>query len=76
MNISDLKWLITNFLKYFFKNENIKTRYRLSHFPFTAPSFEVDRPCFKGKGKGGKIGRETGGGEVLGSGVYNPKVTI
>ena len=74
LNISNLKWLINNFLKYFFKNDNIKTRYRLSYFPFTEPSFEVDMSCFKCNGKGCNICKETGWIEVLGSGIFNPKV--
>ncbi|MBO6104236.1 hypothetical protein J6W32_03000 [bacterium] len=38
-------------LKKFFGSQ-IKTRYRLSFFPFTEPSFEVDISCFKCHGKG------------------------
>ncbi|MGL4616635.1 MAG: phenylalanine--tRNA ligase subunit alpha [Mycoplasmoidaceae bacterium] len=74
LNISNLKWLINSFLKYFFDNEKIKTNYRLSYFPFTEPSFEVDMSCFKCDGKGCNICKETGWIEVLGSGIFNPKV--
>ncbi|MGL5591463.1 MAG: phenylalanine--tRNA ligase subunit alpha [Mycoplasmoidaceae bacterium] len=74
LNISNLKWLINNFLKYFFNNYNIKTKYRLSYFPFTEPSFEVDMSCFKCDGKGCNICKGTGWIEVLGSGIFNPKV--
>ncbi|MGL5640203.1 MAG: phenylalanine--tRNA ligase subunit alpha [Mycoplasmoidaceae bacterium] len=74
LNVSNLKWLINNFLKYFFNNYNIKTKYRLSYFPFTEPSFEVDMSCFKCDGKGCNICKETGWIEVLGSGIFNPKV--
>lgn len=73
MNIANLKWLIDSFLKYLF-NDNIKTRYRLSYFPFTEPSFEVDVSCFKCGQKGCNICKHTGWIEILGAGLLNVNV--
>ncbi|MBO6021872.1 hypothetical protein J6P59_03450 [bacterium] len=41
-------------LKKLFGND-VKTRYRLSFFPFTEPSFEVDISCFNCNNKGCSI---------------------
>lgn len=73
MNIANLKWLIDSFLKYLF-NYDIKTRYRLSYFPFTEPSFEVDVSCFKCGQKGCNICKQTGWIEILGAGLLNINV--
>lgn len=73
MNLANLKWLIDSFLKYLF-NENIKTRYRLSYFPFTEPSFEVDVSCFKCNQQGCNICKKTGWIEILGAGLLNLNV--
>ena len=74
LNVANLKWLIDSFLKYLFHDENIKTRYRLSYFPFTEPSFEVDLSCFKCNQKGCNICKNTGWIEILGAGLLNPHV--
>lgn len=73
LNLSNLKWLIDSFLKYLF-NKDIKTRYRLSYFPFTEPSFEVDVSCFKCKQVGCNICKKTGWIEILGAGLLNINV--
>ncbi|MGL4647354.1 MAG: phenylalanine--tRNA ligase subunit alpha [Mycoplasmoidaceae bacterium] len=74
LSVSHLKWLIDSFLKYFFEDDQLETRYRLSYFPFTEPSFEVDMGCFKCNKKGCHVCKRTGWIEVLGSGIFNPKV--
>ena len=74
LNVSNLKWLIDSFLKYLFNSDEVKTRYRLSYFPFTEPSFEVDLGCFKCKQKGCNVCKNTGWIEILGAGLLNPNV--
>lgn len=74
INVANLKWLIDSFLKYLFENNDIQTRYRLSYFPFTEPSFEVDVSCFKCQQKGCSICKKTGWIEILGAGLLNMNV--
>jgi phenylalanyl-tRNA synthetase alpha chain len=59
LSIRNLKWLIDGLLKHLFYT-TIKTRYRLSYFPFTEPSFEVDIQCPKCHGKGCPLCKQTG----------------
>lgn len=73
LSISNLKWLIDSLLKYIF-DDSIKTRYRLSYFPFTEPSFEVDVSCFNCNSKGCNICKKTGWIEILGAGILHPNV--
>lgn len=72
-SIATLKFIIDGLVKHLF-GEEIKTRYRLSYFPFTEPSFEVDMSCMSCHGKGCSVCKETGFIEVLGCGMINPKV--
>ena len=48
ITFSNLKWILNNFIKEFFNSKSIKTRFRPSYFPFTAPSAEMDI-MFNGK---------------------------
>lgn len=73
MSISNLKWLTQKLLKYLF-NDDIKVRYRLSHFPFTEPSFEIDISCFFCQSKGCNICKKTTWIEILGAGLLHPNV--
>lgn len=73
ISLANLKWLVDNFLKIFFSPE-IKTRYRLSYFPFTEPSFEVDISCFKCNNKGCSFCKDSGWIEIMGAGVLHPNV--
>ena len=74
LNIANLKWLIEEFLKYIFNNEFLKFKYRLSYFPFTEPSFEVDISCVRCLGNGCNICKNTGWIEVLGAGIFHKNV--
>lgn len=73
LSVANLKWLIDSLLKYLF-NDNIKTRYRISYFPFTEPSFEIDISCFSCIDKGCSICKKTGWIEILGAGMLHPNV--
>lgn len=73
LSLSNLKWIVDSFLKYIFEYD-VKTRYRLSFFPFTEPSFEVDISCFKCNSQGCHICKKTGWIEVLGAGMLNQNV--
>ncbi|MCK5335628.1 MAG: phenylalanine--tRNA ligase subunit alpha, partial [Gammaproteobacteria bacterium] len=45
ISFADLMGTLDRFLKLFFENEDLKTRFRPSYFPFTEPSSEVDIQC-------------------------------
>ena len=55
-------------------NQETKTRFRPSYFPFTEPSVEVDVSCCVCGGKGCRLCKGTGWLEILGAGVVNPVV--
>ncbi|WP_319381336.1 phenylalanine--tRNA ligase subunit alpha [Thiomicrorhabdus sp.] len=65
-SFAQLRALLIEFMKEFFEDENLKTRFRPSYFPFTEPSAEVDiaTDLF---GDGRWI-------EVLGCGMVHPNV--
>lgn len=73
LSVNHLKSIIDGLLKYLFGNE-IKTRYRLSYFPFTEPSFEVDISCFNCGGKGCSMCKNSGWIEILGAGMLHKNV--
>ncbi len=73
-NFSELKGLLTYFLKIFFEREELKTRFRASYFPFTEPSAEVDISCILCEGKGCQVCTYSGWLEVLGCGMVHPNV--
>ncbi len=72
-NLANLKFIIDELIKYLF-GIFLKTRYRLSFFPFTEPSFEVDVQCINCLGKGCNICKKSGWIEVLGAGMLHQNV--
>ena len=66
-HMGHLKWCLEEFCKAFFEVDDVKMRFRASHFPFTEPSMEVDIDA----AAIGKPGRWL---EILGSGMVHPKV--
>ena len=73
VTLCDLKGLLDEFVRKLFDNDT-KTRFRPSYFPFTEPSVEVDVSCCKCHGKGCSLCKGTGWIEILGAGVVNKKV--
>lgn len=73
VKFSDLKGLITAFLKRLF-GENIKMRFRPHFFPFTEPSAEVDITCYICGGSGCSVCGRNGWLEIMGCGMVHPKV--
>ena len=71
--LANLKWILTEFCKAFFEVDDVKMRFRASHFPFTEPSMEVDIQYSR---EGGQIKIGTGDKwlEILGSGMMHPNV--
>lgn len=72
MSLANLKWFMQHFINFIF-SENVKTRFRLSHFPFTEPSFEVDVRCWNCK-NGCSICKNSRWIEILGSGLLHHNV--
>ncbi len=68
-----LKWVLEEFFKAFFELDEIKIRFRASHFPFTEPSMEVDIGYAK-VGDEIRIGEGDQWLEVLGCGMVHPNV--
>lgn len=73
VSLCDLKGLLDEFVKIMF-DEETKTRFRPSYFPFTEPSVEVDVTCCKCHGKGCSLCKGTGWIEILGAGIVNKNV--
>ena len=73
VSLCDLQGLLNEFVKNIF-DEDTKTRFRPSYFPFTEPSVEVDVTCCKCHGKGCSLCKGTGWIEILGAGVVNKNV--
>ncbi len=73
VSLCDLKGLLDEFVKIMF-DEETKTRFRPSFFPFTEPSVEVDVTCCKCHGKGCSLCKGTGWIEILGAGIVNKNV--
>lgn len=74
VSFADLMGTLADFLKQFFENDDLQTRFRPSYFPFTEPSSEVDIQCVMCKGEGCRVCSHTGWLEVLGCGIVHPKV--
>ncbi len=72
IHFSDLKGVLSDFLKIFFGD--VPVRFRPSYFPFTEPSAEVDIGCIICGGKGCRVCSNTGYLEVLGCGMVHPNV--
>lgn len=72
-HMGNLKWILEEFCKVFFEVDDVKMRFRASHFPFTEPSMEVDINYLR---EGGQLKIGTGDKwlEILGSGMVHPNV--
>lgn len=74
VSFTDLKGTLQEFLKLFFEQDDLQTRFRPSYFPFTEPSMEVDISCVMCEGKGCRVCGHTGWLEILGCGMVHPEV--
>ncbi len=74
VTFADLKGVLDQFLKAFFENDALSTRFRPSYFPFTEPSAEVDIQCVMCAGEGCRVCGHTGWLEVMGCGMVHPEV--
>lgn len=73
ITFADLKGTLEMFAKRMF-GEDLKTKFRPHHFPFTEPSAEMDATCFVCHGEGCKVCKGEGWIEILGCGMVHPQV--
>ncbi len=73
ITMGDLKGTLAEFARRIF-GQDVRTRFRASHFPFTEPSAEMDVECFLCGGKGCNVCSGSGWLEILGSGMVHPVV--
>jgi phenylalanyl-tRNA synthetase alpha chain len=73
ITFSDLKGTLSDFARRMF-GQNVDSRFRASHFPFTEPSAEMDIECFLCSGAGCSVCKHTGWLEILGCGMVHPNV--
>jgi phenylalanyl-tRNA synthetase alpha chain len=73
ITFSDLKGTLSDFARRLF-GQQVRSRFRASHFPFTEPSAEMDIECFVCSGVGCSVCKRTGWLEILGCGMVHPVV--
>lgn len=73
VTLADLKGTLTAMAQQFF-GPDTPVRMRPSFFPYTEPSAELDIGCFRCKGSGCALCKQTGWIEILGSGMVHPVV--
>jgi phenylalanyl-tRNA synthetase alpha chain len=73
ITFGDLKGTLSDFARRMF-GQQVRTRFRANHFPFTEPSAEMDIECFVCGGAGCAVCKRTGWLEILGSGMVHPVV--
>jgi len=81
ISMANLKAVLTHFLQQIFEDPSIKTRFRISYFPFVEPGLEVDCTCpiCHGEGKISdgtpcRLCKQCGWLEIGGAGMVHPKV--
>jgi len=73
ITFSDLKGTLSDFARRMF-GQQVRTRFRADHFPFTEPSAEMDVECFVCDGRGCAVCKHSGWLEILGCGMVHPNV--
>jgi phenylalanyl-tRNA synthetase alpha chain len=73
ITLADLKGTLSDFARRMF-GQNVRTRFRADHFPFTEPSAEMDVECFVCGGAGCSVCKRSGWLEILGCGMVHPTV--
>ena len=74
ISVANLIYIMKEFLKTYFKKDNIKVRLRPGYFPFVEPGFELDFQCTICQGKGCSVCKQTGWVELIPCGMIHPNV--
>ncbi len=72
-SLSMMVGVMQKFFSEFFETDTV-IRLRSSYFPFVEPGNEFDMQCFKCKGSGCNVCKQTGWIEIGGAGMVHPKV--
>ncbi len=73
VTMANLKGTLSDFARRMF-GQNVRTRFRADHFPFTEPSAEMDVECFVCGSRGCPVCKFSGWLEILGCGMVHPRV--
>ncbi len=73
ITFGDLKGTLARFAREFF-GPDTQVRFRPGYFPFTEPSAEMDVSCVICRGRGCSVCKGSGWLEILGSGLFHPRV--
>jgi phenylalanyl-tRNA synthetase alpha chain len=73
VTMANLKATLSDFARRMF-GQQVRTRFRSDHFPFTEPSAEMDVECFLCGGAGCRVCKHSGWLEILGCGMVHPTV--
>jgi phenylalanyl-tRNA synthetase alpha chain len=73
IHMGHLKWTLDAFIRRYFEADNVVTRFRPHHFPFTEPSAEMDVQCDR-SGSQIRIGEGSDWLEILGGGMVHPNI--
>ncbi|MFY7843469.1 MAG: phenylalanine--tRNA ligase subunit alpha [Rhabdochlamydiaceae bacterium] len=73
VSLADLLYTMDLFFKRLF-DQDIKTRFRFSYFPFVEPGIEIDVSCISCQAKGCRLCKHSGWLEVAGAGMIHPEV--
>ena len=81
ISMANLKSVMTHFFQQIFEDPTIKTRFRISYFPFVEPGMEVDCTCPICHGSGKlpdnvpcRLCKQCGWLEIAGAGMVHPQV--
>jgi phenylalanyl-tRNA synthetase alpha chain len=81
ISMANLKAVMTEALQQIFEDSSIRTRFRLSYFPFVEPGMEVDCTCPICHGSGKRVDdvpcrlcKQCGWIEIAGAGMVHPQV--
>ena len=74
VSMAHLRGVLTDFMQRFFEQDDLRTRFRPSYFPFVEPGAEMDISCIFCHGSGCRVCKQTGWLEVLGCGMVHPNV--
>jgi phenylalanyl-tRNA synthetase alpha chain len=80
VSMANLKAVMTHLFQQIFEDPSIKTRFRVSYFPFVEPGMEVDCTCPICHGEGKvenvpcRLCKQCGWLEIAGAGMVHPKV--
>jgi phenylalanyl-tRNA synthetase alpha chain len=73
VTMKDLKGALTRFAHELFGG-HLDVRFRPSYFPFVEPGAEMDIECFRCRGEGCRLCKQSGWIEILGAGMVHPQV--